>query len=214
MRALILDAGNTNLKVAVIEGGKLKFLAISSYSFAENLKVPYYKFGILVSTVKRLNSTLTHLFPRTFVLSPKDLNLRSEYSLDLVGADRIAASYPFLKLKRDAILIISGTAITINVIKDGVFYGGPIFPPFSNMKTSYGILAISGVRGDTERAMNAAIEGMFFGGLVQIVKDLKKTYKIREVFVSHDLPYKIPGAKRIKYPVIFGAHTLLLDILS
>ncbi len=214
MRALIVDAGNSNLKLAVFEGKSLKSLTILSHSLLERLKVPDYDYGIIISTVKGLNSLLSRIFPRTFVFSPKGIKFRSEYSLDLVGADRIAACYPFLKSGKDAILVISGTAITINVVKKGVFYGGPILPPFSNIKKSYGILAISRIEGDTERAISTAIEGMFTGGLERMIEDIKKSFKIREVFVSHDLPYKVRGAKSIPYPVIFGAHSLLLDIKS
>ena len=214
MRALIVDAGNTNLKLAIFEDGKLKFLVISSYAFLERLMVPDYDVGILVSTVKSLNPILLRIFPGLFVLSPKELKIKSEYSLDLVGADRIAGCYPFIRSGRDAIIVISGTSITINVVKNEVFYGGPILPPFSNIRRAYGILAIERIRGDTERAINSAIEGMFNGGLETLVGELKKTYKINQVFVSGDLPYKIRGAKRIEYPVIFGAYQLLLDTLE
>lgn len=213
MRILVIDAGNTNLKLAIFENGRLKRFISSSYELAGGLDYKDYDKGILVSTVKSLNNTILRKFPNVFLLEPEKLNIKSNYSLSVVGADRIAASYPFIKRGKDAIILLLGTSITINIVKSGVFYGGPIFPPYKGIIASYGILSMArSIKGDTLKAINRATDYMFKGGLIFALNDIKREFGIRDVYVSKDFPNLIPDSKKLEYPVIYGAYELILDM--
>lgn len=212
MKILVIDAGNTNLKLAIFEGGRLKRFISSSYELAEGIEYNDYDRGILVSTVKPLNKTILRKFPNVYLLEPERLNIKSNYSLSLVGPDRIAASYPFIKRGKDAIILLLGTSITINIIKNGIFYGGPIFPPYKGIRTSYGILSMAGhIKGDTFKAINRAIDYAFKGGLMYALRDIKKMFGIKDVYVPKDFPYEIPNSKKLEHPVTYGAYELILD---
>ncbi|MEO0138851.1 MAG: type III pantothenate kinase [candidate division WOR-3 bacterium] len=213
MRILVIDAGNTNLKLAIFDNGRLKRFISSSYQLAEGLRYNDYDKGILVSTVKPLNETILRVFPNVYLLEPERLHIKSNYSLSVVGADRIAASYPFIKRGKDAIILLSGTSITLNIVKGGVFYGGPIFPPYKGVMASYGILSMArSIKGDTLIAINRAVDYTFKGGLIHALKDIKREFGIKDVYVSNDFPYHIPNSKKLAYPVIYGAYELILDL--
>ncbi len=212
MKTLVIDAGNTNLKLALIENGDLLKFVSAGYEYVDGIEIPNYDKGIIVSVVNEITSFLKERFPRTVVLEPWKLNIKSKYSLKAVGADRIAACYPFIKRNKDAILVIYGTSITINAVKSGVFLGGPILPPKGTVEMSYNILSMKGneLMEDTVRALELGVSYLYGGGLRTSVENIKRIYGIRDVFFT-GVHKSFKGWKRIDLAVIWGAYDILID---
>jgi type III pantothenate kinase len=136
---LIVDIGNTNTKLTVIDGDrKISHTRINELTCEEiekelsGLKIQ----KAIVSSVKRLPAFFAELIfpniPFVHILSYKSkLPFKVDYETpETLGADRIAAAAGAFQLFPDSnILIIdAGTAITFDFLSPGTFRGGNISP--------------------------------------------------------------------------------------
>ena len=148
---ILIDVGNTNIVFAVSNNNKIKkisrietnketimfdknFNKIIKNFIDENF-LKNSKFAVISSVVPQIN---THLIKKlktykikTYVLKPADVlsYLKIDYNLNEIGADRIANSVAVINSKiQNSIVIDFGTATTFEVLKNGSFLGGLIFP--------------------------------------------------------------------------------------
>ena len=152
---ILIDIGNTNIVFAVSNNNKIKEISridtnketnifIKNVSriiknFLKNSK----KFAVISSVVPHINTHIIKILNsykiKTCVLKPKDVlsYLKIDYNLNEIGADRIANSVAVLNSKiQNSIVIDFGTATTFEVLKNGRFLGGLIFPGIELSKNS------------------------------------------------------------------------------
>ena len=150
---LAIDAGNSNLKLAVFEDAKL----LAHWRLTSNIKRTRDEYGsdvrhlfqlsdvdpkkleaiVIASVVPALNLTLTQMAEIYFGLTPLFVDHTTRTGLPLVydppadlGADRIVDAVAALeKYGAPCIVVDFGTATTFNVINSaGEFVGGAISP--------------------------------------------------------------------------------------
>ena len=157
---ILIDIGNTNIVFAVSNNNKIKKISridtnketnifiknvnkiIKNFldkNFLKNSK----KFAVISSVVPHINTHIIKILNsykiKTCVLKPKDVlsYLKIDYNLNEIGADRIANSVAVINSKiQNSIVIDFGTATTFEVLKNGRFLGGLIFPGIESSKNS------------------------------------------------------------------------------
>lgn len=163
---LVMDAGNTNIKIAVFNGDE----QMASWRISSKISRTADEFGItlmdlcksiginladiegviIASVLPTLNYTIEHAIKH--YVKKKPIMVDSSLNTGLVikydrpenlGADRIAcASYVYHEYGGPSIVIDFGTATTFGVISpDGEFIGGAIAP---GLKTSQEALVAAG----------------------------------------------------------------------
>jgi type III pantothenate kinase len=137
---LIVEQGNTKLKVALSDDGKIiasACLEKDDLSAVKEIMKQYRPVqGILSSVAETNESLIEHLNARLRYLLWLDEHtptpIRLEYETkETLGKDRIAAAVGayYLQPGRDLLVIDAGTAITYEVIESsGVYKGGNISP--------------------------------------------------------------------------------------
>jgi type III pantothenate kinase len=137
---LIVEQGNTKLKVAVFDYGKIIFFAFLDKDDTTSVKdilKQYHPTQGIISSVADTDELLVHSLKRYL----KHLLWLNEYTpipicleyetKETLGEDRIAAAVGanYLQPGRDLLVIDAGTAITYEVIESsGVYKGGNISP--------------------------------------------------------------------------------------
>jgi type III pantothenate kinase len=146
MRSLLIDAGNTTVKIATHEKGNLKLLfriptrQVLKFpeKFTEKLNgITYDRLG-LVSVVKEITEMMKNQFPEAMIVSTlTKLPIQIDYRTpELLGADRIAAACGGLEFADSFIVISSGTATVVDIVENRTFRGGIIFPGLETMAKS------------------------------------------------------------------------------
>jgi type III pantothenate kinase len=137
---LIVEQGNTKLKVALSDDGKLiasACLEKDDLSAVKKIMQQYHPLQGIISSVAEISESLIeHLNARLRYLLWLDEHtptpIRLEYETkETLGKDRIAAAVGayYLQPGRDLLVIDAGTAITYEVIESsGVYRGGNISP--------------------------------------------------------------------------------------
>jgi len=213
---LVVDAGNSSVKIGLFKGNRLVLRITSSYDSVPSagehvVKVGYDK-GIIISVAYELNDYLLRFFPRSHLLIPSRLSLPTRYSLSTLGPDRLAASYPFIVKKTSAIVAVCGTAVTVNVIKDGVFLGGPIFPSFDKLRSAYLSLSMMGrkLHPDSLGAIEDGIKYSILGGVREVMRDMERRHGIRRKYLTGGCAHALKvGGKIVPDLVLLGGRMIL-----
>ena len=149
---ILIDIGNTNIVFAVSNNDKIKKISridtnketkiliknvnkiIKNFldkNFFKNSK----KFAVISSVVPHIYIHIIKILKiykiKVITLKPKDVlsYLKIDYNLNEIGADRIANSVAVINSKiLNSIVIDFGTVTTFEVLKNGRFLGGLIFP--------------------------------------------------------------------------------------
>ena len=141
-KLILLDVGNTTVKVGKVEGDKVK--VIKRVMTEEVLKNPKEllnplkdKVVAVASVVKEITELLKEEVENPFFLSKNSPNLpvEIEYEGEL-GADRVAAMVGGRELFKSFVVVSCGTATVVDVVVDGKFEGGLIFPGLGVMAES------------------------------------------------------------------------------
>jgi|AGTN01.1.fsa_nt_gi pantothenate kinase, type III len=153
MIALLLDIGNTNIKIGVVKDDKIVNtwrVASDHYKTADEFgmifldlfKTQKYTFdevdGIIISSVApALNYTIEHMC--TYYTKKKPIMVNSRLDLGIkinyvfpeeLGADRIVNAVAAYKIYGGPVIVVDfGSATTFGIVdKEGVFLGGAIAP--------------------------------------------------------------------------------------
>lgn len=137
---LVVDIGNTLFKVAVVEGENI--LLSQAFVSAEEIDVkalqeryPTLRCAIVASTgeptahvAERLRGAGLQVLEMTS-LTPTPIG-NDYHTPATLGVDRLAAAVAAVDVMgcRDCLIVDFGTAITIDLVEDGVFRGGNISP--------------------------------------------------------------------------------------
>ena len=234
---LIVDIGNTRTKVAVVDGGEV----VRNYLFgsAAELDVeaivaafPAIRRAIVASTGEgeaEMAERLERAGISTLRLDYKTpLPIGNEYlTPQTLGVDRIAAAVGAVVSERcsSCMIVDFGTAITIDVVEDGIFKGGNISPgATTRMRALHDYTSRLPMCEPTDerlsygRTTREAIEQGVMQGIVNEIEGyisafLSKNVKLSIIFTGGDAKF---FAKRIKNTifakcdlVICGLNTIL-----
>ena len=156
---ILIDIGNTNIVFAVssnkvlkniirIESNQnIKKLNISIKKIIKNLikiqKLDIPNIAVISSVVPVLNKPIIKILKinkiSELLLQPRSILpfLKIDYNINEIGSDRIANSIAVInKNIKNSIVIDFGTATTFEVIKEGIFSGGLIFPGINLSKNA------------------------------------------------------------------------------
>ncbi|WP_457600413.1 type III pantothenate kinase [Hydrogenivirga sp.] len=126
MKLLTLDIGNTTVDACVFVGEEPKHLGRLPHTEVEKLSGEYDL--VLVSSVRSvLNEKLSELFgKRVRFLKLKDVSIELDYETpETLGIDRVLFAYGVRELYSDnAVLVMAGTALVVDLLLGGVFRGG------------------------------------------------------------------------------------------
>ena len=148
---ILIDIRNTNIVFAVSSNKIIKnIIRVDSNQDINKLKkifstiiknsskikkYGYSKMAIISSVVPNLNTLILKILKinniNGLIVRSKNILsfLKIEYNLNEIGADRISNSIAVINHKiNNSIVIDFGTATTFEVLKEGIFLGGLIFP--------------------------------------------------------------------------------------
>ena len=137
---LVVDIGNTRIKVAVVEGADVLlsqvFVSVDEVPLKElREQYPMVNKSIVASTGEPAEHIAERLRDEGFQvlemtsLTPTPIG-NDYYTPSTLGVDRLAAAVAAVEVMgcRDCVIVDFGTAITIDLVEDGVFRGGNISP--------------------------------------------------------------------------------------
>ncbi len=201
---ILIDVGNTNIVLALSINKKIKKinrvdtnLSSSNFnkivskiieSFMNENWLKKNKFAIIASVVPHMNSSIIKVLKnykiKVYVLKPKDIlsYLKIDYNINEIGVDRIANSIAIINNKiKNSIVIDFGTATTFEVLKNGRFLGGLIFPGIELSKSSLikntSLLKnteISKTRNVVAKSTKSSIQSGFYWGYVSAINGIIK----------------------------------------
>ncbi|WP_163328483.1 type III pantothenate kinase [Desulfurobacterium thermolithotrophum] len=138
MTDLLIDVGNSFVKTAIWEEGKVcSLFKLSTLTFlkhpellTEKLKNFHWERVGISSVVKEATNILKRLFPdAVFVSADLKLPIKIEYDNPRgLGADRIANACGGLEFGRSFAIVSVGTAVVVDLVENQTFKGGVIFP--------------------------------------------------------------------------------------
>lgn len=193
---LIIDVGNTKIKLAIFQGDKLlekreTYLETFVEVVIDLVKDHAVKRAI-ISSVGRLNEqqmrAVQNRFPTVVLNHNTALPFKNAYkSPETLGVDRLALVSAFAKAypKQNGLIIDAGTCITYDFINaEGVYLGGAISPglrlrytSLHNLTANLPILETKEVEqwiGDTTES---AIHSGVYNGLIQEIDGVIAQYK-------------------------------------
>ncbi|SFT67670.1 type III pantothenate kinase [Lishizhenia tianjinensis] len=175
---LIIDAGNTRVKVVEIQGDEVRVVAVVELealdsNFLEK-KLGVYQKSLLSSVLSTSDTKrLVELFRPYHVLSSKtELPFLNKYRSETLGADRAAnAAFAFSeveKRKTPVLVVDLGTCVKFDFVNEkGEYLGGSISPGlqmrYKSMHTFTGRLPLLNDTGKTELIGNTTLKSMWSG---------------------------------------------------
>jgi len=176
-----------------------------------------YDGAIVISVAYELNDYILRHIRGGILLVPERLSIPTRYSLKTLGADRLASAYPFVARGESAIVVVCGSAVTVNVVKDGVFHGGPIFPSFDRLRRAYLSLSMMGRRlhPDSLNAIESGIRYAILGGVREVMRDVERRYGIRRKYLTGGCAHRMKvGGKIVPDLILLGGRMILEDLIQ
>ncbi len=235
---LVVDIGNTRIKVAVVQGDEVLFsqaYASSEEALAGEWQVlfPTVEQAIVASTGESVEEIVLSLRAKGLKVLAMDSTTAVPIGNDYLtpatlGVDRLAAAVAAVEVMgcRDCLIVDFGTAITIDLVENGVFRGGNISP---GMKTRFrslhdythrlpeceptDSLAVIG------RSTREAIEQGVMQGIVNEIEGyichfMQSNAKLSLIFTGGDAKYfvkRIKNAKFAKCDLVFCGLNRILE---
>lgn len=232
---LIIDIGNTNVKLAVFQRKELlekRVVAIDNLSEELNLILEKFKKinkGI-ISSVGRLESSILEYIEKRIKLliltSETKIPFKNQYETPkTLGVDRIALvsaaidKYP----NKNVLIIDAGTCITFDfVTKKSIYLGGAISPgiylryqSLNNLTANLPLLSLKNpknmIGNSTEESIHSGVVNGVIAEIKGIVKEYKKEHKdLTIILTGGDVDFL---SKRLKN-TIFANSIFLLEGLN
>lgn len=136
---------------------------------------------IFISVNEQSTQSLLHSHPRCFDLTPL-LSIDTTYKG--LGIDRIAACNAI----KDGVIVDAGSAITIDIMQDGIHLGGYIMPGLAQYRKLFS--AISVLDCDLNLAIDLDMfpqntkDAVSFGTLKSIILMIKNTSKNKKIYFT------------------------------
>ena len=200
---LVIDIGNTNVKVAIFNGDLLvNNKVLSSSKLIHYLKNLKFDSGIISNVGNQnLEKELLNIYPNLITLST-NLKFPIQFlyqSMDSIGKDRIAnAMGAFFKNPNSNSLIIdAGTCLTFDFIdSDNFYHGGAISPGlsmrFKSLSTfteklpqlSFNSASYNLIGFDTESSIVSGVVNGIVGEIKTIIKRYREKNQLLTVFFT------------------------------
>ncbi|RUM30718.1 MAG: hypothetical protein DSY42_04065 [Aquifex sp.] len=189
MKLITIDIGNSTVDLVLWEGNQRKWFKKLSHKEFERLE-PMNICGIAVSVKPSFNETLLKRFPKVRFLEKEHIPVEIAYKTShTLGIDRVLLAFSAVEFYgKDVILISAGTALVIDLIFEGNFYGG-----FITLGVSKKLKALSemteGIPEFLPKKLNLSIgrstEECVVGGVIkesevflkEVIDNWKKEYK-------------------------------------
>ncbi|HID66236.1 MAG TPA: type III pantothenate kinase [Aquificaceae bacterium] len=189
MKLVTIDVGNSTVDLVVWEDNQRKWFKKLSHKEFEKLELMNI-YGIAVSVKPSFNKVLLRKFPKVRFLKKDYIPVRIAYKTShTLGIDRVLLAYSAIEFYgKDVILISAGTALVIDLILEGIFYGG-----FITLGVSKKLKALSemteGIPEFLPKKLNLSIgrstEECVVGGVIkesevflkEVIDNWKKEYK-------------------------------------
>ncbi len=164
-RVKLVDFGNTNAKVFF--EGKISSVKIEEFDFSQN---DFYYINVNEAIKDKL----------------KGINLEEKFTINSnykgLGVDRKALCYYI----DDGVIVDAGSAITVDVMRDGVHKGGFIYPGLASLYDVYKDISprLNIKRESFKKSFSlpqnttSAIEFGIYFPLITAIKEISKDYKI------------------------------------
>lgn len=213
-RLLIVDIGNTAVKMSVYSGDCVEFSERREGEPSEILASrwpDYYNLtGVAWCSVRKDNEAvrgfLASLQCPVVELTPETpVPLTICYDRNVLGADRLAAAVGAQDADNAVLSVDAGTALTVDLVADGCFKGGNISPGLSmrfralNRFTSrLPLVDVSGDLPDFGHDTSTAIRAGVVNGLLAEIKNdfecaQKKYHNLRLILTGGDAATLAPG---------------------
>ncbi|MRI01786.1 type III pantothenate kinase [Kriegella sp. EG-1] len=228
---LVLDAGNTSIKVAVFEKKQLVFQEIADeHGLPKRLKeicdvYPKIKWGMVASVRNLEPKTLAVLavFCRVIQLSSKTMTpFKNSYATpNTLGVDRIALATAafYHNTKGNTLVLDAGTCLTYDMVNDyGEYLGGAISPglnmrykALNNQTAKLPLLEKTDVLDLIGNSTETSIHSGVYIGMCAEIDGIIDQYKSR----FRDLTVILTGgdaeflSKRLKNPIFANPNFLL-----
>ncbi|WP_169308666.1 type III pantothenate kinase [Desulfurobacterium thermolithotrophum] len=201
MADLLIDVGNSFVKAAIWEKGKVcSLFKLSTLTFLkhpelliEKLKNFHWERVGISSVVKEATDILRKLFPdAVFVSADLELPIKIEYDTPrTLGADRIANACGGLEFERSFAIVSVGTAVVVDLVENQTFKGGIIFPGLEimaetlSLKTSQ-LPKINEIKEIQipGKSTKECIESGIFLAVVGGIKEALNTYNMDTVLIT------------------------------
>ncbi|RLJ70166.1 type III pantothenate kinase [Hydrogenivirga caldilitoris] len=126
MKVLTLDVGNTTVDVCEFSEGSLNHLGRFGHDDIQKLRGYHDKvvaLSVRPSVNRRLEETFGH---KLKLLSLKDIPIEVDYETpETLGVDRVLFAYGVREFySPDAVLVMAGTALVLDLLLEGTFKGG------------------------------------------------------------------------------------------
>lgn len=192
---ILCDIGNTTFHFLILSGNQKEF-KISINDDLGDLDFPNYgNYDIyFISVNEEATKRFQARFPKSVNLENK-INFKTNYSSTL-GIDRVVAC----KFLSEGIVADFGSAITVDIVKNGIHLGGYIFPGFEMLCKIYPQIS-NKLSFDFETEMNldkipentnAAISMSIIQMIITPIKELQKKHNTKIIITGETAKYFSP----------------------
>jgi type III pantothenate kinase len=183
---LLVDAGNTFVKVGAVEGERVKL--VRALPTKEVLKEPEALAELLkgkevavASVVPAVSKLIKEASPGTlFVEAGKELPVKIDYGSQM-GADRVANILGGYSLFKSFVVASVGTAVVVDAVVNGEFKGGIILPGLELMagalsKGTALLPRVKGVRREPGRKTEECIRTGIFRAVEGAIRSVREEF--------------------------------------
>jgi type III pantothenate kinase len=217
---LAVDIGNSRVKCAVVDGGRVigrEALATARCGNATTLAEMIRRVATAVLSVER--AVVSSVVPPVTVgviraiegqngEPPRlvDYKTRLPFRLDVdaparVGADRLCAAAGALGARRrNAVIIDAGSAITVDIVRDGVFLGGVIaagpalaLRALGDHASQLPAIDFASLDSPFPKRMDNTVDAMTLGASLGAVGAIRESVRYIEAIAGASLPKFVTG---------------------
>ena len=200
-QSLVIDAGNTRIKVALFEADKLVSLQIFSENELSDLKKYLHDFKsipAIISSVRSEKNTkwLYSLLPKALRFhqtSPLPIQIKYDTPLTL-GLDRIANAIA-VSSNNNALVIDLGTCLKFDFIQNQAFIGGSISPGLNmrfralneftgNLPLIHDFEKIDVIATNTKDALKSGVMNGMEKEIIGFIEEYKQKYPELTIFMT------------------------------
>lgn len=172
---LLCDVGNSSF--AFYKEAKVETFLIDDFDINSITQEVYY-----ICVNPKISERLK-AHPLWHDITPM-INLEGSY--DTLGIDRQVA---VLGLKGDGVVVDAGSAITIDVVEEGLYKGGFIFPGFRAMQRAFAEISskldyLLNFEVTFDKIATNSQDAISYGALVPLIQEIKRLSKDKELVIT------------------------------
>jgi len=183
---LLIDAGNTFVKVGLAKGGRVR--SVRALPTGEVVKRPEVLAGLLkgkevavASVVPAVSELIKEVSPGAlFVEAGKELPVKIDYEGQM-GADRVANALGASTLFKSFVVASVGTAVVVDAVVNGEFRGGIILPGIELMGRALAertalLPPVRGIRRELGRKTEECVRAGIFRAVEGAIRSVREEF--------------------------------------